>query len=472
MNLGNFFKEERKLFKNLPKLLTFGVTKSHLPQKSNFSNVFPSFLVTTKASWRNLSNASYLLACYYDNPVVQAVINVKAEAFANMKFIVEDSKTGELIPLDQYDADGGKLRQLLAQPNPLQSSLEWLKQIKVNREVFSDAYAYASLPVGFENIFTYQDINVINNLPPYLMAPVLTGKWLDETELNDIIKHYELRAFNGFIRKLNTNTVFHTNGVNIRLNAGFTEGVSKLIALQRPITNIEKAFESKNVLIEKRGAIGAWISDKKDESTGSAPLSDTELEEVQKAFKNYGLLDDQYQQIISPSAIKWQQTVMDVKKLMLFEEIESDAIAICNSYGVPEGLVRYYIRKGSLGVENNKDEKRLYDSTIIPESKDFMITLNNFLKTQEHDIKLIGSFDHLKVLQENEKEAAETTKIKEGAALSAFKIGAIIYNDYLKAIDLPQDDDIGELRVWDLSPAQLNAIGIMINTNAEKNTTE
>jgi len=36
--------------------------------------------------WRNFSELIYLLNCYYDNPIVNAVINIKAEAFANIKF--------------------------------------------------------------------------------------------------------------------------------------------------------------------------------------------------------------------------------------------------------------------------------------------------------------------------------------------------------------------------------------------------
>ena len=153
---------------------------------------------------------------------------------------------------------------------------------------------------------------------------------------------------------------------------------------------------------------------------------------------------------------------MTVKELMLFEEIESDAIAIANAYGVPELLAKYYL-KGSTFENLDASEKRLYDSTIIPESKDFMVSLNNFFKTAEHGIELLGSFNHLKVLQSNQKEEAETTKLNEQAAVSAFKIGAIIYNDYLRALDLPKDTSIGELRVWDLTAEQLQAIGIINN---------
>lgn len=386
---------------------------------------------------------------------------------ANMRFFVREYSTDEIFPLEKYDKDGGKLKKLLSRPNPLQSGFEWLKQFKVNYEVFGNGYAYASLPVGYENRFTYQDISVINNLPPYCITPILSGRWLDATRKDEIIKEYELRGLNGSLKYLNTNTVFHANNTNIRFDANFTQGTSELIALQAPITNIDYAYESRNVLIRKRGALGILTSEAQDGALGSVPLKDEEIKDVQERFKMYGLLDDQYQQIISPVPLKYQKMAMSVKELMLFEEIESDAIAIANSFGVPELLVKYYIKGGTF---NNLDasEKRLYDSTIIPESYDFITNLNSFLGTESKGIELIGSFDHLNALQINKKEEAETDKINQETSLSAFMIGAITYDDYLTSIGMPNDDQIGGLRIWDLDERQLMAIGIAKNNGNGK----
>lgn len=463
MGLGTFLGKTalgKKAIKNLGGSLT--PTSSSLP-------VLPSstFITSAVPVWRNLSELSYLLKCYCENPIVQAVVNIKAKAFSNVEFSVKNLKTGELIPLAEYDKDGGKLKNLLERPNPMQSTFEWLRQYKVNFEVFGNAYSYASVPVGYEKNFKYSDINVINNLPSYAITPTLTGKWLDTERRDEIIENYKLTGFNGQLKTMPTNTIFHTNNENIKLDEHFTEGRSDLIALQKPISNIDYAYESRNVLIRKRGALGAWTSEKKDEAMGNLPLNDTEIKEVQKAFEKYGLLDGQYQQVISPQPLKWQKTAMSVKELMLFEEIESDAIAIANAKGVPELLVKYYIKGGTF---NNLDasEKRLYDSTIIPETNDFLIGFNYFLKTKEMGIELVGSFDHLNILQINKKEDAETKKIKQETALAAFKVGAIVYNDYLAALDLPNDDLIGELRVWDLSKEQQQAIGAIRSSYSER----
>jgi hypothetical protein len=339
----------------------------------------------------------------------------------------------------------------------LQSTFEWLRQFKVNFEVFGNGYSYASIPIGFESRFDYKDITVINNLPPYAITPVLTGDWLEAETREEIISSYRLRAFNGKTKTLPTSKVFHANSENIRIDEHFTEGVSDLLALKKPISNIDKAYESRNIMITKRGALGILTSDAKDDALGTVPLKDDEVEDVQERFKKYGLLEDQYQQIISPVPLKYQKMAMSVKDLMLFEEVESDAIAIANAKGVPELLVKYYIKGGTF---NNLDasEKRLYDSTIIPESNDFLIGLNHFLNTEENGIELLGSFDHLNILQINKKEEAETRKLKHEVAMAAFRSGAITYNDYLAEIDMPPDELIGDLRIWDLSDDQRAAI--------------
>lgn len=419
------------------------------------------FLTTGTPVWQNLSQLIYLLDCYYSNPVVNAIINIKAEAFANLRFKVKDLKTGEIIPLEQYDSDGGKLKRLLKKPNPLQTGSEWLRQLKVNYEVFGNGYVYGMIPVGWENNFTYQDIEVMNNLPPYCISPVLTGNWLTATKKEEIISKYVLKNFNNVNKDLHPNTVMHFNNTNIRFDSDFTVGKSDLLALTKPITNITKAYEARNVLIEKRGPQGAWTSELKDEAMGTVAMTDDQIADVQKAFSKYGLMDDQYTQVISPMPLKFQKTGFSTKDLMLFEEIESDAIAIATSKGVPELLAKYYVQGGTF--ENlDASEKRLYDSTIIPETEDFMLNFNNYFNTESLGIELLGAYDHLKILQSNKKEEAETTEKNSQTAERAFRSGAINYNDYLTAIGLPHNETIGELHIWDLSPKQQAAINKQI----------
>ena len=105
-------------------------------------------------------------------------------------------------------------------------------------------------------------------------------------------------------------------------------------------------------------------------------------------------------------------------------------------------------------------KRGLYDSTIIPEANDFVLGLNNFLKTKDLGIYLEVDFDHIASLQSDKKAEAMTNQINATTMLDAFKNGAVVYNDYLNALGLAHDDEIGELRIWDLEEEQLAAIGV------------
>jgi len=327
--------------------------------------------VSKRGNWINVYNNTYLQECYLTNPIVNAVINIKADAWANMRYKIKDLSSGEIIPIDEYDADKGVLRKLLFKPNPRESGIEWRKAYKVNYAVFGNSYVYASVPIGAESFFDYKMISVMNNLPPANLKTEITGKWLEATELSEIIKFYELTNIDGSKTELATNKVWQNNTTNIRLNENFTQGMSKLVALREPISNIFGAYETRNVMIYNRGALGFLSSDKAAEGLGSIALDDSEIDQVQSAMDKYGTMRGQYNHIVTPLPMKYVRMAMSVKDLMVFEEIESDAIAVSNAYGVPDILVKYYV-KGATFENQAIAERKLYDSTIIPESTNIL----------------------------------------------------------------------------------------------------
>ncbi len=437
---------------------------SSISNTNNFNHPSTTYILDGNPVYRNLYTQAYLLKCYEQNPIVQSVINIKANAFSNMRFFVRDIKSGEETPINEYERDNGKLSELMNSPNVLQSSYEWLRQFKINFEVFGNGYMSMFVPIGFEDKFDYKDVLTINNLHSNCVVPVLTGKWLKATTREEIIKHYEFTSFNNKVEELNTNTVFHLNNANIRLDQNFTEGVSDLISLQAPISNIEAAYNARNSLHVNKGALGIITSEKKDEALGNIPLTEDEIKNVQKSMENYGTLKGQYKHIVTPMPLKYQKMAMSVKELMLFEEVSHSTLAICNAKGVPEELVRNYVKTGGLSTENNASEKRLYDSTIIPESIEFLTLLNSFLKTKDSGIELIGSFDHVKCLQANKKEEAEVVNIKVGSSEKAFKMGAVPYGYVMNTIGVEIDESLADKYVWDLTEDERSAIGINSNT--------
>lgn len=415
----------------------------------------PTLITNGQPVWRNLSELSDQISAYHDNFVVNALFNIRAEAKASVEWFVKDLTTKELTPINNYDDDKGALRNLILNPNPLQNGKEWIKQDSVNYDVFGDSYVYATVPAAFD--VNYLNITTLKNLPPYLVSPVLTGRWLESTTLEEIITRYDLTT-NGDTKSLSTNQVFHQNNVNILLDQSFTQGRSKLIALKKPISNIDEAYKARNVLINKRGAIGMISPEAKDDAVGAIPFEDEQIKQMQESAAKYGIQEDQYMFMFMHQPMKYTNIAMNVKDLGLIDEVSHAAMPICHSYGVPVEILKHWIQTGTLGSDSDVAQKKLYEDTIIPEVQDRVSGLNRFLKTKDKNIELVGSFDHLKVLQSDKKKEAETNKIKTETAEKKFFTGAILYGEYIVACDGEVKDSEFEKMYYYQLPSEMRDI--------------
>jgi hypothetical protein len=147
----------------------------------------------------------------------------------------------------------------------------------------------------------------------------------------------------------------------------------------------------------------------------------------------YGMLEGQNQFFFSPAPLKATAIDQDVRKLGLFEEIATDAMMVCNAYGVPEILLKLYLQ-GATFENVEASVRRLYQGTLIPEAEDDMIAFNNFLGLNETDWKIVASFDHVAALQESEAKKAETDSKKKDIAMKEFQAGLLTLDEYRTAM--------------------------------------
>jgi hypothetical protein len=418
------------------------------------------------ASWIGYGSDLEYLAAFDRNPVLRAIIELKAKAKSNLIFKIWDEKAENYINLSKTRRpDLLNIINILSKPNPLQSYSEWQLLSEVNYSIFGNSYDYATLPDGFLDV-NYQTITSIRQLPPYLMGYVLTGRYFDQTTIEGIIEKYVLQLPTGQ-KDILPAQIFHRNDVNITFDQNFIKGVSKLQGLTMPLTNIEKAFESRNVIIRKRGALGMFTSDNKDGAGSTYPLLDNQMEQVQKDLEKYGALDDQWQYMFLRYPMSYHKTSLNMDELKLFEEVSADAMLVCNAFGVPEVLLKLYL-EGATFENQEASERRLYQSTIIPETSNQMDYLNRWLKTHDGGIRLDATFDHIPVLQANKKDEALTKKENSAYLEKLWMQGAITHNEWLLGIGLPKYAG-GDVRIWDLTEEQLKVIQ---KTAAPKEVTE
>jgi len=426
---------------------------------------------TNQPIWINTTTMLEIAKIFNTNPVLYSVITTGANYLANGKVNLKNIKTGEIITRDNVLLNQSlksnniitKSFDLFDHPNPLFSRWEFLTNYLVTKWLFGNAFIYGNSPLERFDITT---VGTMWNVWPQYMSAVLTGKYFSATNTNDIIKEW-VWGLNG----LGTNTkwkpeeILHRKDVNISIDRqeDIVFGRSRVEALNRPLSNISLAYEGENNVLNNMGARFIVTAGKDD--AGVVPIGPTEKKNIQAAFDEYGLKDNQKQALIAEGVVNVTTVDQDIRKLGIFETIATDAMSIANAYKIAHDVVRYNLT-GSTFENQEQAEKRTYQNAIIPEFNDFINDLNDWLKLRNYGWEYVPDWSHISVLQEDKREQASANSLINKSMMEAFNRGAITYNTWLNAIGLPDDKQIGDNRIWDLTPEQLSALGINMNKSS------
>lgn len=361
------------------------------------------------------------LTAYECCPPVNAIINKKAQAYINGKTWVLNTQ-GK----DATTIEAKKLKALFKKPNPLQS---W-KQFEAQGYIYQQLFGYTMIlpikPVGFkENI----DATALWNIPPFMVDIEETNKLFYQSDVKGIIKQIVLN-YKG------TRTILQVEDIYIikDFTPSFCSLVipeSRICSLELPINNIIGAYESRNVLINYRGALGILTRDAGDGGAyGPMPLPENEKENIQNDFRRYGLKQHQWQIIITSAAMKWQQMGYPTKDLMLFEEVEGSTMAICDGFGYPYRLMG--AEKSASYNDVSQFKKMLYQDAIIPESESIYEQWDQFFNTEKYNLHLNKDYSHVAVLQEDQVQAANARKARNDALLIEYQNDLITMNRWLE----------------------------------------
>lgn len=373
-------------------------------------------------------NADYVIA-YFNCPPVSAVINRKAQTFINGELEIVNSR-GKDRGLENYGRNADKIRDLFRNPNPVQTYTQFMAQTYLYVQTFGYAIILKRKPAGYDdNIDVYQ----MWNLPPHLIDIEKTNKMFfnDNKEgIEKIVVRYGKE-----VTELKADDVFIIKDVMPALDDAFLPE-SRIKTLEMPINNIIGSYESRNMLINSRGALG-MITNKTKDSYSAIPLKPHEKEELHRDFKKlYGLRKGQTGVIISSADLDWKNMVLPTKELMLFEEVEDSNNRICDAYMFPPELLGK-MRGDTVTGNMQTATRNLYQDAIIPEAKHLFEQWNKFFETSKYGIEITMCYDHLSVLQPDKKAEAEARlRLNQGLQIE-FRNGIITLNDWRRKMGNP-----------------------------------
>ncbi|WP_159522849.1 phage portal protein [Sunxiuqinia indica] len=437
------------------------VAKSDPLSPLNISSAREVLLGAGTPMFTRLGTMTQLEKEYCENPVLASVINLKADYASNARIYVRDIRNGEIFTDKIYRESKGvdkivqKMFRLKNNPNPVQSTKEFLALASIFKDVFGNGYTYANSGTDDINI---KDVEYLWHVWSQFMIPDITGKYFDRTSKEGIIRKWEF-VRGVYTKEFHPDEILHRKEPNVRFtrSTDMVLGQSRQESLSWALSNIKIAYESRNVIARERGMRAIISSAQADGVAGTMPMDDTEKEEVQESLKTeYGFMEGQSQFMVTKNNINVHHIDQDVRKLGLLNEIASDAMIVCSRYNVPETLVKLYM-KGATFENQDTAERRMYQNTTIPEEEDRWEDINNWLKCRDFNYEYIVSFDHIPVLQKNEKDKAETNKFVSAQYKEMFFAGACTYNDWIQAVGLPATS-WGNKRITEMSMDEIQKI--------------
>jgi phage portal protein BeeE len=415
-----------KFFYSIGDLFAKSVSRSTIP-KYGFQ-----YLVDTPA-WLSLTNPAQYRAAVQSNPVLYGCIDILASAAANGKKYLVDLN-GEEINWSTESRVVKNIRRLFVErPNPLQSVKEFNYERAYMFFTFGNNYVYLNNPL--KNFDT--DINTVKtmyNLPSEFIEVRQTGKIYDQIELKGIVEKYLLTNHNP-AREFLPDSVIHFNEINLSEVGHSIIGTSRLEVLKYPITNTQYCFEAMNVILKSRGMQGIIKANNKDATGTQIPLNQAAKDEIDRTFKNYGILDHQKQYLISYSDIDFIKTIMSPREMGIYDEFSNNAMIISNGLGVPPELYKTYIT-GATFENQIQAVRRLYQDTIIPRVENDDQYFTERLRLREYGYELRTDFSHIPALQEAFKEKATALSMNSRTAETAYNNNVIKLNQYLELLEL------------------------------------
>jgi len=381
--------------------------------------------------WENYNSA---VEAYRRCPPVPAIINRKAQAFINGKTWVLNSAGKEA----KTSEDAKKITRLMKHPNALQSQKQFEAQGYIYQQLFGFNIILPIKPVGFnDNI----DASSLWNIP---------ASWIDINATQEQFKKsggVGLQAitftFNGVRTEIPIKDLIIIRDFSPSFDTITFPG-SKLTPLALPINNIIGAYESRNTLINYRGALGILTNDP-GANNQYAPIGLTkdEKEGLQKDFARYGLRNKQWKVIITSATLRWQQMGYSTKDLMLMEEVQESTKDICRGLNFPP-----FILGLADTTYNNMSaaEKGLYQNSTIPDAHSYYEQLTTAFGLEERNLTLDKDFSEVPVMQEDKKTLADARKSMNDAMKIEWDNGLCTLDEWrLRNGDDPLPDGRGKL---------------------------
>ena len=450
------------------KMLAESINKSEYLTGSLFDNntyippnQIEEYFQRSGISWTNMGELSKI---YHSNPIINAALNVNARYLANAEVRIKDLSTG--IIYSKLDIRRGKINDkivekmfnLINEPNPLQSTDEFLKFLSITHDIHGNSMIKGNF------VFNKIDIEHIQTmfcLWPQFAKPIMSNKnYWNQIDIKGIIDHWEYTML-GKTETFSTDEILHRKEANTNVERieDLVLGRSKFHALKKVISTINASYDARETIANERGAKNIISPDKSDPFMGSMPLTPKERHTLELILqKKYGLKANQSQNYVSDIPLKVFQFDQDVRKLGIVEEIGLDTMITAHIFDIPYELLKMF-KEGSTYENQSSAERQMYQSNSMIRAESLFNDLNNWLGVRKRGFEYVTYWDHISVLQEDKKQKSLIERNTSFVCRESFLVGAITLNEWRAKQGWEEiDEPFYNLKITEMTPEQVQII--------------
>jgi hypothetical protein len=368
-----------------------------------FNGGFNSFgwnsvrFMSPNAKFNNYNTDKLKLQAVFTHPAVLKVFALNMDIASLGNIYVYDNNDKEI----KDDA----FLERFERPNPFQTKQQFLSDY-VLWNMIGNSYLY-TVNRGVDSDYTKQ----------YFLDPSKM-EWnkkiendcdkmiLSKTEESEIYNQEITYRYNDGSKvkiKLKDISIFSdlSNGVG-----NWFKSPSRLETLYKVISNSEASLDSANVNIRYAGKF--IVAGKHNpENVSDTPMGSDEVQSIDSSMNKEG-------KIVYPvkSMIDVKRFVENIANLKLEESYMNAYYIIGSMYGIPRDLLEAYLKDGSKFNNQSVALQKHITYTIQPKMDSLANDRTKKFKLNEQGKRLVISYDHLPVMQANEKETAEVKRLK------------------------------------------------------------
>lgn len=362
-----------------------------------------------------------------NHPILTPALLFTSKIFSQARFEMINDNTGKKVNSNPY-------LDLLNNPNHYQTSIDLFETLHFMMIAQGYAICYKKKLPG---------VSTTNSL--YILNPALV-KWPDG---------FKTKMMSSANLKNDSRTIKYDEGgenIDIKikdlmffydspngLQRNFFKAKSRLDGLKQTLKNTNDSLTAKNIILRTNGK--ELITSK----SGGLPLTPEEKSRIENIYQaNYGLSKSRKRAIITRSDITHKSLHIALRDLGLDESIKVDGNLIYTALHIPKDILSLEAKKTT--YNNFKESMVSFIQNEMQGTLDYVLSvLNKDLKQIYPNYRLIGSYEHLPVMQFVLLEKYKVVETR-GKALTTLRNAGLPDNIALEMCDLDPTIKLKEIK--------------------------